>query len=303
MTEYDATQKQRTMERRIRATKRELAGYDAGIGATDSEALKEELQTAFDRKAVLLKRQEAALKDFTKQTGLARDRAREQVSAHFEAVQGKTVAFNKSVSQESISVVMRNQKFIADMEAIGIHTEGFERFAGKADVLYDMKSVYSKISENFPKEIQGLTIRYAFDKDSSTFGWYDKTKNEISFNRNIFDTRSKLIHEYEDGAKNGHFPQGTDYRACFYHEFGHCFSNFHNIDNKALVEACTEEYWHGHYTRKKANEMLIRSLSEYSTELTRPQFQEVFAESFAEWYNSKNPREFCEKYLRMAGVI
>ncbi len=43
MTEYDATQKQRAMERRIRATKRELAGYDAGIGATDSEALKEEL--------------------------------------------------------------------------------------------------------------------------------------------------------------------------------------------------------------------------------------------------------------------
>ena len=73
MTEYDATQKQRAMERRIRATKRELAGYDAGIVATADDSLKAELQTAFDRKSVLLKKQEAVLKDFTKQTGLARD--------------------------------------------------------------------------------------------------------------------------------------------------------------------------------------------------------------------------------------
>lgn len=102
MTEYDATQKQRAMERRIRATKRELAGYDAGIDATTDDSLKSELQTAFNKKSILLKRQEAALKDFTKQTGLARDRAREQVSAHFDSKQGKTVAFNKSVSQKAV---------------------------------------------------------------------------------------------------------------------------------------------------------------------------------------------------------
>ena len=101
MTEYDATQKQREMERRIRATKRELAGYDAGINATDDDSLKADLQAAFDRKSVLLKKQEAALKDFTKQTGLIRDRSREQVSAHFDTTKGKVVSFNKSVSQKS----------------------------------------------------------------------------------------------------------------------------------------------------------------------------------------------------------
>ncbi len=102
MTEYDATQKQREMERRIRATKRELAGYDAGINATDDDSLKADLQAAFDRKSVLLKKQEAALKDFTKQTGLIRDRSREQVSAHFDTTKGKVVSFNKSVSQKAV---------------------------------------------------------------------------------------------------------------------------------------------------------------------------------------------------------
>lgn len=91
MTEYEASQKQRAYERRIRATKRELAGYDAGINATDDESLKADLQAAFDRKSVILKKQEAAIKDFTHQTGLYRDRAREQ-----------SYGFNKSVSQKAI---------------------------------------------------------------------------------------------------------------------------------------------------------------------------------------------------------
>lgn len=102
MTEYEASQKQRAYERRIRATKRELSGLDAGINETDNNSLKESLQAEFNRKSVLLKRQEAALKDFTHQTGLARDRAREQVPAHFDKTQNKVVSFNKSVSQKAV---------------------------------------------------------------------------------------------------------------------------------------------------------------------------------------------------------
>lgn len=64
--------------------------------------MKADLQAAFDRKSVLLKKQEATLKDFTKQTGLTRDRSREQVSAHFDATQGKAVSFNESVSQKAV---------------------------------------------------------------------------------------------------------------------------------------------------------------------------------------------------------
>ena len=49
-----------------------------------------------------MKKQEAALKDFTKQTGLIRDRSRDQVSAHFDTAKGKVISFNKSVSQKAI---------------------------------------------------------------------------------------------------------------------------------------------------------------------------------------------------------
>ena len=110
-------------------TKRELAGYDAGIHATDNESLKADLQAAFDRQSVLLKKQEAALKDFTKQTGLTRDRSREQVSAHFETVQGKTVAFNKSVSQKAVQAnkralqIEKEKRIIIEQETKRIRQE------------------------------------------------------------------------------------------------------------------------------------------------------------------------------------
>ncbi len=112
MTEYDATQKQREMERRIRATKRELAGYDAGIIATDDESLKADLQAAFDRKSVLLKKQEAALKDLTKQTGLTRDRSREQ-----------SYGFNKSVSQKAVITSKGNLRNTTNTGAFSILPE------------------------------------------------------------------------------------------------------------------------------------------------------------------------------------
>lgn len=92
---YDATQMQRAYERRIRATKRELAGYDAGIKATDSEELRNALKENFSESSVRLKRQESDLKDFLGQTGLDRQREREQVLGFNRSVSSKAVQANK----------------------------------------------------------------------------------------------------------------------------------------------------------------------------------------------------------------
>ena len=47
-TEYELSQMQRSQERKIRATKRKLTGYDAGIKNTDSNTLKAELTNRFE---------------------------------------------------------------------------------------------------------------------------------------------------------------------------------------------------------------------------------------------------------------
>ena len=114
MTEYDATQKQRAFERRIRATKRGLSGLDTAIKETDNQSLKESLQAEFDRKSVLLKEQEAKIKDFTHQTGLYRDRAREQVSSFYNLQKKFQLSFNKSVSQKVVMANKKNLDFLAE---------------------------------------------------------------------------------------------------------------------------------------------------------------------------------------------
>lgn len=107
MTEYEASQKQRAYERRIRATKRELVGYDAGIKAASDEGVREELKAAFDRKSVILKKQEAALKDFCRQTGRTRDTFREQANGFGRSVSQKAVWANK----HTIEVKTQNTQY------------------------------------------------------------------------------------------------------------------------------------------------------------------------------------------------
>lgn len=96
---YDALQKQRYLERSVKKTKRELIGLDEALKNTPlSEQLA--LKSEFQAGAVKLKRQEARITDFCKQTGLKRDRFREQVfSAETE---NGIKAWTKSVSQKAV---------------------------------------------------------------------------------------------------------------------------------------------------------------------------------------------------------
>lgn len=65
---YEESQTQRYYERKIRESKRELAAYDAARKATQDPAFKEQLDAEFAHSSVLLKRQEAALKEFCRKT-------------------------------------------------------------------------------------------------------------------------------------------------------------------------------------------------------------------------------------------
>lgn len=100
-TEYELSQMQRSQERTIRATKRKLTGYDAGIKNTDSNTLKAELTNRFESESAELKKQEKSLKKFCRQTGRRYESARTQVHAVLDS-EGNIVGFNKSVAQKAI---------------------------------------------------------------------------------------------------------------------------------------------------------------------------------------------------------
>ena len=89
-TEYEISQMQRRMEREIRATRRELAGLDEAAKFSTGKQ-KADLQSDFAQSSVKLKRQEAKLRDFTRQTDRRADTSRVQV-----------MGFGRSVSQKAV---------------------------------------------------------------------------------------------------------------------------------------------------------------------------------------------------------
>lgn len=111
MSMYKATQKQREMERGIRATKRELSALNTAIGATDDSLLKESLQKKFAQASVKLKKQEAEYKDFSAQTGIfeQKDRLRTQ-------------GFGRSESSKAVWANRKANTVAPAKEMVGIQT-------------------------------------------------------------------------------------------------------------------------------------------------------------------------------------
>lgn len=101
LDEYECTQRQRVYERAVRESKTLLAGYNAAIKAAPNAILENSMKEEFATESVNLKRIEAEMKDFCKQTGRPVDSARTQVYA-VKDDSGRIVNFGRSVSQKAV---------------------------------------------------------------------------------------------------------------------------------------------------------------------------------------------------------
>lgn len=88
---YQCTQQQRKIERSIRKSKRELIALDSAIKAAPEE-IKEQLQVAFDTKAVLLKRQRNLYNRFSAAAKLKEQNERTQEYGFGRALSAKANA-------------------------------------------------------------------------------------------------------------------------------------------------------------------------------------------------------------------
>lgn len=118
---WQAIEKQRAIERAVKESKRQLVVLDEGLKNAKTDDLKAELQTAFNNTSVRLKKQEARLKDFCKQTGLYYDNSRVQVFTQAtengvknwgKSVSGKAVWANKKAVDNSVKsgIIKENEK-------------------------------------------------------------------------------------------------------------------------------------------------------------------------------------------------
>ena len=176
---YEATQIQRKMERDIRDTRRKLSGYNEaaknGIDMTED----------FAKESVKLKQQEAALKDFCRQTNLYRDSNRYQV-----------LGFDKSVSQKAVHKAKQNyQNWLKEINAQNFAPktlakyyqeqynntpayellQGYNRAVKKGDIspLVGFEQ-YLKVAKQADTELVGLKIANGMIVESYTTHFIDR---------------------------------------------------------------------------------------------------------------------------------
>lgn len=106
-TPYEASQKQRELERGIRATKRELIGLESA-GKAVPQAERHIYAKAYETKAVKLARQRRELNSFCTSTGRRIDRTRTSIIAHKDS-NGNVFAFGRKEAGKARKVA--NERF------------------------------------------------------------------------------------------------------------------------------------------------------------------------------------------------
>ena len=173
---WKAKEYQRTVERAIKDTKRQLVVLDEALKNAKTDELKAELGNAFSSKSVLLKKQEARLKDFCKQTGIYYDNSRLQIFT--QATENGIKNWGKSVSSKAVwafekqklpnyrKAIMPDEKFV-DYALNKKHPTGkhkaiaFEKYLGyninNKDILVEeiRKGLTQNISKKRPDTEHG----------------------------------------------------------------------------------------------------------------------------------------------------
>ena len=134
--EYEASQRQRAIERSIRSSKRGLAALDSAIQSTDDDELKAKLQRQFDRKSNTLKNQEARLAEHCKSSGLLTRPDRTRV-----------VGFGRSVGQKAVH---GNRRYIKRTTGQGKSNKNDDSLnllltAGRDNGIINLDDYYAKI--------------------------------------------------------------------------------------------------------------------------------------------------------------
>lgn len=170
LTEYDVSQLMRERERAIRDTKREIAGYQAAIDATDDQHLKASLQADFDAASMRLKNQEARYKDLCKQTNHAPDGTRTGVAATKNS-SGKIVSWNKSTAQRARYGAER--EFQRTIVGTGADIGGPATLAKRNELRYNNKQE-SALYDQYLRQVKKGTI-----SPLSTFANYKEQYSAI----------------------------------------------------------------------------------------------------------------------------
>lgn len=205
---YEATQIQRSMERDIRKYKRQIAGYEGIILESKDENLIEEATSRLTAKKESLEQSQKKLRDFIKQTGLTRDRARERLNRFDKDVPVK----NKSTKTDKDDII--TPSYIRKNVSKGYNTKNDEEIITNA---------INIMPDNLKEKLENTEFEII-------------TKDMTDRNYSRYDRKSNKFYIYE----------GSDIYEVI-HEIGHYIETRYNVLNDStyinIRKKGLENYW------------------------------------------------------------
>lgn len=193
---YDARQIQRGVERNVRELKRQLAAY-SGILTSDTDNLEliEEAQSRFAQKSIELKEKENLLAEFSEQTGLKRDRAKERINRFDKKISQKVNWSSKNSTKSNkddilFTEVEKNQlKEYTRFDATRIN-KAIRQNKINEQIEYKMKILDSAINKAKPLEKDIILHRGTIIQSISGF----ENRNKVTYEE-IMNLRFKKIRD------------------------------------------------------------------------------------------------------------
>lgn len=203
----------------------------------------------------------------------------------------KVISANEKKKVEEI-----RQKFIDN----GFFLKSSNKYLDLDDVDYKSAKItytaFERVFEKYPK-LKGkfYAVRSVImEKDFFASTEIKGLKRQVQLNKLFFKDYSVLKKSYSESVSTGFHPKGTYAIATVYHEIAHCIDDFLTKTMASTLKGKYETF--SEYACEqiltltgKNSTAILTEVSEYASWSS----QEMFAECFAEYMDSANPRVFA----------
>lgn len=291
-TKYEATQKQRALERTMRAQRQEISLLEKG-GASEDDIINARCRyrgtsseyTRFSKAMDLPQQRERVTIDGLGNVGVGKYKITKDNMSKEKVYNGTTWSkTGTKITEQQYEDLMNYAK------EKGIKLVSFQNFDGDIELIHEMIDNAENVIKDFPILANGKTqlqIHNSFGMNDDDFA--QTVGNKIFINNFAYRDRKLLEQEYNKLVKEGWFVKGTNCNSIIYHELGHAVTNVYGLSPMKIAKQIT-----GLKYEDQVIDFVKKNLSEYSGQLING--REIISEVFSSVY-SKTNNQFALKYF------
>lgn len=298
-TKYQATQRQRALERTMRAQRQEISLLQTG-GASE-----EDITTARARYRMT----SSEYTRFSKAMDLPQQRERVTVDGLGNVGVGKYTMPASKMSSKNESTISaapishskeEYAKIVKYANDNGINIYHIESFDGDTSVLKGQINALREVREEFGLNSK-LTLRFE-DMESGDLGKTSANGSSIIFDRSALRNR-ELTNDY---LRADNFLATNDVKGIAYHETGHLISQKYGEKGFDIARQTYYNIYKKEISNADLLDFLEKNISEYSARILPDKkdkpfkskfYKEITPEIFS--MNKTNPNEFTEEFVRL----